>query len=114
MNLVTAQGVAQDQVEDMVRVATFDRYVKPECDTWDQRCIDIHQIHSEDECIVSAHNIDQVWLQFKTWLNGHVGMSKNRHPCCIEWGKLQPQVAVEDYAGTEVMSILPTPDSVLH
>jgi hypothetical protein len=66
MKSVAEQGVAQDQVEDVVRVATFDSYVKPECDIWDQRCINIHQIHSEDERIVSAYNIDQVWLQFKT------------------------------------------------
>jgi hypothetical protein len=33
--LVAGQGVAQDQVEDMVRVATFDCYVKPKCDIWD-------------------------------------------------------------------------------
>jgi hypothetical protein len=92
MKLVTGQGVAQDQVKDVVRVATFDRYVKPKCDIWDQRCIDIHQIHSEDECIVSAHNIDQVWLQFKTWLNGHVSMSEtvilvalNGENCDLKW-----------------------------
>jgi hypothetical protein len=36
MKLVAGRGVAQDQVEDVVRVATFDRYVKPECDIWDQ------------------------------------------------------------------------------
>jgi hypothetical protein len=73
-------------------VATFDRYVKPECDIWDQRCIDIHQIHSEDERIVGAHNIHQVWLQFKTWLNSHVGMSEtvilvawNGENCNLKW-----------------------------
>jgi hypothetical protein len=72
MKLVAGRGVAQDQVKEVVRVATFDSYVKPECDIWGQRCIDIHQIHPEDERIVSAHNIHQVWSQFKTWLNGHV------------------------------------------
>ncbi len=36
----------------------------------------------------------------------------NRHSRYLEWGKLWPQVAVEDYAGTKVTSILPTPDSV--
>jgi hypothetical protein len=92
MKLVAGRGVAQDRVEDMVRVATFDCYVKPECDIRDQRCINIHQIHLEDERIVSAHNIDQAWSQFKTWLNGHVSMSKtiilvawNRENCDLKW-----------------------------
>ena len=62
MKLAAGKGVAQDQVEEMARVATFDSYVKPECD---KRCIDIHQIHPDDERIVGAHNIDQVWVQFK-------------------------------------------------
>ena len=58
----------------MERVATFDSYVRPECDIWDQRCINIHQIHPEDDRTASAHSIDQVWLQFKSWLNRHVGV----------------------------------------
>ncbi len=96
MKLVAGNGVAQDQVEEVARVATFDSYVKPECDIWDQRCIDIHQIHPDDERIVSAHNIDQVWVQFKTWLNRHVGISEtvilvawNGENCDLKWlGKI--------------------------
>ncbi len=60
MKLVAGQGVAQDQVQDVVRLATFDSYVKPECNIWDQRCIDIHQIHSDDGRILSANNINHV------------------------------------------------------
>jgi hypothetical protein len=76
MKLCPGRGVSQDRVEEVERVATFDSYVKPECIIWDQRCINIHQIHPKDDRIVSAHNIDNVWLQFKTWLNRHVGMSE--------------------------------------
>ena len=76
MKMCPGRGVSQDRVQEVERVASFDSYVKPECDIWDQRCIDIHQIHPEDERIVSAHNIDDVWLQFKTWLNRHVAMSE--------------------------------------
>jgi hypothetical protein len=79
-------------VEDVARVATFDSYVKPECDIWDQRCIDIHQIHPDDERIAGAHNNDQVWMQFKTWLNRHVGISEtvilvvwNGENCDLMW-----------------------------
>ena len=45
MKLVAGQGIVQGRVEEVMRVATFDSYVKPECNIWDQRCIDIHQIH---------------------------------------------------------------------
>jgi hypothetical protein len=76
MKLCPGRGVSQDRVEEVERVSTFYSYVKPECDIWDQRCIDIYQIHPEDERIVSAHNIDNVWSQFKTWLNRHVAMSE--------------------------------------
>ncbi len=71
---------------------TFDSYVKPDCNIWDQRCIDIHQIHPDNECIVSAHNINHVWGQFKTWLNLHVGISEtiilvawNGETCDLKW-----------------------------
>ena len=60
MKLVAGQDVAQDRVEEVVRVATFDSYIKCKCNIWDQRCINIHQIHPEDEHIVSTHNINQV------------------------------------------------------
>ncbi len=76
MKLVAGRGVAQDRLEEVARVETFDSYAKPDCDIWDQRCIDIHQIHPNDECIVSANNIDHVWGQFKTRLNCHVGISE--------------------------------------
>jgi hypothetical protein len=76
MKLCPGRGVSQDQVEEVERVSTFDSYVKLECNIWDQRCIDIHQTHPEDERIISAHNIENVWLQFKTWLNRHVPMSE--------------------------------------
>jgi hypothetical protein len=76
MKLVAGQGVAHDRLEEVTRVETFDSYVKPNCNIWDQRCIDIHQIHPDDKCIVSAHNINHVWGQFKTWLNRNVGISE--------------------------------------
>jgi hypothetical protein len=92
MKLCPGRGVSQDRVEEVERVATFKSYVKPECDIWDQRCIDIHQIHPEDERIISAHNIDYVWSQFKTWLNRHVAMSEtiilvawNGENCDLKW-----------------------------
>ena len=92
MKLCPGRGVSQDRVEEVERVSTFYSYVKPECNIWDQRCIDIHQIHPEDERIVSAHNIDKVWLQFKTWLNRHVAMSEtiilvawNGENCDLKW-----------------------------
>jgi hypothetical protein len=92
MKLCPGQGVSQDRVEEVERVSTFDSYVKPKCDIWDQRCIDIHQIHPEDERIVSAHNIENVWSQFKTWLNRHVAMSEtiilvawNGENCDLKW-----------------------------
>jgi hypothetical protein len=93
MKLVAGQGVVQDQLEEVARVETFDSYVKPDCDIWDQRCIDIHQTHPDNECIVSSHNIDHdVWGQFKTWLNRHVGISKtvilvawNGETCDLKW-----------------------------
>jgi len=92
MKLCPGRGVSQDRVEEVERVSTFYSYVKPECDIWDQRCIDIHQIHPEDERVVSAHNIDNVWSQFKTWLNRHVAMSEtiiliawNGENCDLKW-----------------------------
>ncbi len=92
MKLCPGQGVSQDRVEEVERVATFDSYVKSECEIWDQRCIVIHQIHPEDDKIVSAYNIDNMWLQFKTWLNRHVGMSEtvilvawNGENCDLNW-----------------------------
>ena len=92
MKLCPGRGVSQDRAEEVERVSTFDSYVKPECDIWDQRCIDIHQIHPEDERIVSAHNIDNVWSQFKTWINRHVAMSEtiilvawNGENCDLKW-----------------------------
>ncbi len=82
----------QYQLEEVARVETFDSYVKPNCNIWDQRCIDIHQIHPDDKCNVSAHNIDRVWGQFKTWLNRHVSISEtdilvawNGKTCDIKW-----------------------------
>ena len=39
MKLVSGRGDAQDRVEEVVRVATFDSYVKPKCNIWDQRCV---------------------------------------------------------------------------
>jgi hypothetical protein len=42
MKLVAGRGVALDGVEEVLRVAIFDSYVKPECNIWNQRCIDIH------------------------------------------------------------------------
>jgi hypothetical protein len=59
-----------------MRVETFGGYIKPDCNIWDQRCIDNHQIHPDNKCIVSAHNIGHVWGQFKTWLNRNVGISE--------------------------------------
>jgi len=92
MKMCPGRGVSQDRVQEVERVASFDSYVKPECDIWDQRCIDIHQIHPEDERIVSAHNIDNVWSQFKTWINRHVAMSEtiilvawNGENCDLKW-----------------------------
>ncbi len=92
MNLVAGRGVVQDRLEEVERVETFDSYVKPDCNIWDQRCIDIHQIHPDNKCIVSAHNIDHVWGQFKTWLNLHVGISEtvirvawNGESCDLKW-----------------------------
>ena len=41
MKLCPGRGVSQDRVEEVERVSTFDSYVKPECNIWDQRCIDI-------------------------------------------------------------------------
>ncbi len=76
MKLCPGRGVSQDRVEEVERFSTFDSYIKPECNIWDQRCINIHQIHPEDERIVSAHNLENVWSQFKTWLNRHVAMSE--------------------------------------
>ncbi len=76
MKLFAGRVVVQDQVEEVVRMASFDSYVKPESEVWDQRCINIHQIHPEDKHIVSANNIAHIWLQFKTWLNHHVGVSE--------------------------------------
>jgi hypothetical protein len=57
-------------------MSTFDSFVKPECNIWDQRCIDVHQIHPNNNKIVTADNIDNVWSQFKIWLNGHVGVGE--------------------------------------
>jgi hypothetical protein len=92
MKLVAGRGVVQDQSEEVTRVETFDSYVKPNCNIWDLRCIDIHQIHPDDECIVSAHNINHVWGQFKTWLNRNVGISEtiilvtwNGETCDLKW-----------------------------
>jgi hypothetical protein len=92
MKFVAGQGVAQDHLEEVARVDTFDSYVKSDCNIWDQRCIDIHQIHPDDESIVSAHNIDHVLGQFKTWLNRHVGISEtiilvawNMKTCDLKW-----------------------------
>ncbi len=92
LKLVAGRGVAQYQLEEVARVDTFDSYVKPDCNIWDQRCIDIHQINPDGECIVSAHNIDHVWGQFKTWLNCHVGISEtvifvawNGETCDLKW-----------------------------
>jgi len=66
--------------------------VKPECEKWDQRWIDIHQKHPDEERIVGAHNIAQVCAQFKTWLNRHVGISEtvilvtwNGKNCYLKW-----------------------------
>jgi len=92
MKLCPGRNVSQNRVEEVERVSTFDSYVKPECDIWDQRCINIHQIHHEDERIVSAHNIDNVRSQFKTWLIRHVAMSEtiilvawNGENCDLKW-----------------------------
>ena len=114
MKLVAGRGVAQDRVEEVVRLTTFDNYVKLKCNirgtgmyphtsdiSWGWA---YHQCSQHQPSLVLIQDLAE-WSCWHEW---------NHHPCCLEWGKRQPQVPVEDYAGTKVMSILPTSDSAFY
>ena len=58
-------GIGKDRIDDVVRSPNiFNSYVRPLTDMWEQRCIDVHQITSDDERIQSADGIERVLQQF--------------------------------------------------
>ena len=89
----SAKGVAGDTATEVERIPiTFNSYVKPWTDVWDQNCIDVHQIHPTDERITSADSIDHVWQQFSAWLSRNIRRTDtvilvawNGQSCDLKW-----------------------------
>ena len=88
-----AKGVTRDTATTVERIpCTFNSYVKPWTDVWDQNCIDVHQIHPNDERITSADSIDHVWQRFPAWLSQNIRRTDtvilvawNGQSCDLKW-----------------------------
>ncbi len=82
-----------DCVEDVQRSSnTFNAYVHPWTDMWEQRCVNVRQIIPDNARITSAAGIDHVWQQFNSWFYWEVNASEsdilvawNSEYCNLKW-----------------------------
>ena len=61
--------------ESNIEPEIFDEYVKPPDDAiWDPRACDVHGLSVDDERIVNADGILEVWNRFNEFVDRHVGL----------------------------------------
>ena len=65
LRIAAGGGIGKDRIDDVVCSPNiFNSYIHPLTDMWEQRCIDVHQITSDDERIQLADGIERVLQQF--------------------------------------------------
>jgi hypothetical protein len=93
MKLAGVGGVGKERINDVrCSLNVFNSYVCPWTDIWDQRCVDVHQVTSNDARITSAAGIETVWQQFNSWFHQEVDPSEtvilvawNGESCNLKW-----------------------------
>ena len=78
--VVSHNGSFESNIEGEI----FNEYVKPPDDAiWDPRATDVHGLTKDDERIISAEGIVDVWCSFNSFVGRHVG--KNQRAVLVAW-----------------------------